>query len=216
MSGKNHPLYGKKHTQESREKMSEALSGENHPNYGKKFSEDRRKKMSKAQNTTGYYRVYKKKRTDYKQGFRYVYQYYDDDKKRHEISSVDIKKLEKKVKAKGLEWLKFDDDNDNIFKIQESNKILYKIEGISPTGHFYSTSKDLSLDIHQVLKVKHRVVDKDITIGKAKQIAIDIGVSYDVLQRVAYNLTKGVFDKYIDEWEERLNQSTIKKMPVLN
>ena len=204
VSGKNHPMYGKKHTQESREKMSEALSGENHPNYGKKFSEDRRKKISKAQNTTGYYRVYKQKRTDYKKGFRYVYQYYDDDKKRHEISSVDIKKLEKKIKDKGLLWLKFDNDDDNIFKIQESNKILYKIEGMRPTGHFYSTSKDSNLDIHQVLKTKHRVLDKDITIGKAKQIATDIGVSYNVLQRIAYNLTAGTFDEYIADWKSRL------------
>ena len=51
--------------------------------------------------------------------------------------------------------------NDNIFKIQESNKILYKIEGMRPTGHFYSTHGDLNLDIHQVLKTKDRVVDKE-------------------------------------------------------
>ena len=94
--------------------------------------------------------------------------------------------------------------DDNIFEIQESNKILYKIEGMRPTGHFYSTRRDLNLDIHQVLKTKHRVVDKEITIGKAKQIATDIGISYEVLQKVAYNLTKGVFDKYIDEWQARL------------
>ena len=104
--------------------------------------------------------------------------------------------------------------NNNKFKIQESNKILYKIEGMSPTGHFYSTRRDLDLDIHQVLKIKHRALDKDITIKKAKQIAIDIGISYEVLQRIVYNLTKGVFDKYIDEWEERLSQSTIKKLSI--
>lgn len=94
--------------------------------------------------------------------------------------------------------------NDNIFKIQESNKILYKIEGMRPTGHFYSTRGDLNLDIHQVLKTKDRVVDKEISIEKAKEIATDIGISYEVLQKVAYNLTKGVFDKYIAEWRARL------------
>lgn len=94
--------------------------------------------------------------------------------------------------------------NDNIFKIQESKKILYKIEGMRPTGHFYSTRGDLNLDIHQVLKIKHRVLDKDITIKKAKQIATDIGVSYDVLQKVAYNLNTAVFDKYIADWQSRL------------
>lgn len=94
--------------------------------------------------------------------------------------------------------------NDNIFEIQESNKIPYKIERITPDGQIYSTRKNLNLDIHQVLKVKHRVVDKEISIKKAKKIATDIGISYEVLQKVAYNLTKGVFDKYIDEWQARL------------
>lgn len=94
--------------------------------------------------------------------------------------------------------------NDNIFEIQESNKIPYKIERITPDGQIYSTRKNLNLDIHQVLKVKHRVVDKEISIKKAKEIATDIGISYEVLQKVAYNLTKGVFDKYIDEWQARL------------
>lgn len=41
----------------------------------------------------------------------YMYQYYDNNKKRHKITSVDIKKLEQKVKAKGLEWFKLDDNN---------------------------------------------------------------------------------------------------------
>lgn len=94
--------------------------------------------------------------------------------------------------------------NDNIFEIQESNKILYKIEGMSPTGHFYSTRGDLNLDIHQVSKIKHRVLDKEITIEEAKKIATDIGISYDVLQKIAYNLTQGVFDKYIADWRTRL------------
>lgn len=98
--------------------------------------------------------------------------------------------------------------DDNIFEIQESNKILYKIEGMSPTGHFYSTrGEDLNLDIHQVLKVKHRVVDKEISIAKAKEIATDIGISYEVLQKIAYNLTQSVFDKYIADWKERVNKS---------
>lgn len=94
--------------------------------------------------------------------------------------------------------------NNNKFKIQESKKILYKIGGITPTGKLYNNYRSLDLDIQQVLKVKHRVVDKDITIGKAKEIATDIGISYDVLQRVAYNLNKGIFDKYIADWQARL------------
>jgi group I intron endonuclease len=63
--GKNHPLYGKHHSQESKRKMSEAhsgkhhseehkkkisdaLSGENHPIYGKERSEETKQKLSEA------------------------------------------------------------------------------------------------------------------------------------------------------------------------
>lgn len=207
-------LKGRKLSEKHRKKLSEAKSGENHPWFGKKFSEEYRKKLSEARNTTGYYRVGKIKNLRCRQGFTYRYQYYDDDGKRHSIENVDIKKLEEKVKAKGLEWFKLDDDDDNIFKIQESNKILYKIEGMRPTGHFYSTRKDLNLDIHQVLKIKHRALDKDITIEKAKEIATDIGISYEILQEIAYNLTKGVFDKYIDEWQERLNKTQTNNLAI--
>lgn len=94
-SGENHPLYGKK--------------GEEHPSYGRKHTPKAKEKMSRAQNTTGFFRVHKHKNSACKQGFAYVYKYYDDDNKRYEISSVDIKKLEKKVKAKGLEWFKLEE-----------------------------------------------------------------------------------------------------------
>lgn len=126
ISGENHPFYGHKHTPETKAKISKAMSGENNPFYGKKLSEKHRKKISEAKkgkkhlekirkkisesrNTSGYYRVSKHQNHRYKQGFQYVYQYYDDDKKRHKIYSVDIKKLEKKVRAKGLEWFKWEE-----------------------------------------------------------------------------------------------------------
>lgn len=57
-AGVNHPMYGKHHSLESREKMSQALKGENNPFYGvtgedhymfgRKLSEETRKKMSEA------------------------------------------------------------------------------------------------------------------------------------------------------------------------
>ena len=109
--------YGYKHTQETKAKVSKANSGENNPMFGKfgeehqrfghKHTLESRKKISKARNTSEYYRVYKQNRKDYKQGFIWVYKY-SEDGKRKVISSVDIKKLEEKVKAKGLEWIKFD------------------------------------------------------------------------------------------------------------
>ena len=95
-------MYGKKLSEEHRKKISEAKSG-------KKHSKEHRKKMSEARNTTGYYRVSKIKNPAYTQGFYYRYEYRDDDGKKHQIYSVDIKKLEKKVKQKGLEWFKLEE-----------------------------------------------------------------------------------------------------------
>lgn len=47
--GENSPMFGKKHTEDSKRKISENhadFSGSNHPNYGKHCSEDTRKKIS--------------------------------------------------------------------------------------------------------------------------------------------------------------------------
>lgn len=125
VSGKNHPMYGKKHTpetkakmskaksgkklsQKTRKKISKAQSGKNNNMYGKKHTQEIREKMSKARNTSGYYHVHKRNNKTCKQGFLWTYTYYED-KKQKAITSVDIKKLEEKVRAKGLKWLKFDE-----------------------------------------------------------------------------------------------------------
>lgn len=100
-------LSGRKFSQETKAKMSKAHSGKNHYMYGRKHTQETKEKMSKTQNTTGYYRVYKQNKKSCKQGFMWVYRYLEDGE-RKSIYSVDIKKLEEKVRAKGLEWIKFD------------------------------------------------------------------------------------------------------------
>ena len=111
---------GKKHSEETRKKISEANKGKKLPeetrrkmseaHKGKKHSEEARKKMSHARNTTGFFHVNKRKCLTCKQGFTYEYLYCDDDGKKRSISSVDLEVLEKKVKAKGLTWLKFKEE----------------------------------------------------------------------------------------------------------
>ena len=109
LKGENNPNYGKTLSKETRKKISEALKGENNPMLGKKHSKETRKKISEAQNTTGFYRVYKQKNNRCKQGFIWRYQYFLDSK-RKSIKSVDLKKLEKKVRKEGLEWKIIDDE----------------------------------------------------------------------------------------------------------
>lgn len=102
---------GYKHSEESKQKMSKSkegmYNGENNPNYGVPHSDETINKIaigaSKSLNTSGYFRVYKCKDITCNQGFIWTYQYYEEGK-RKKIRSVDIKKLENKVKAKNLEW----------------------------------------------------------------------------------------------------------------
>lgn len=96
--GENNPFYGRQHTEKTKRKISNSHKGKTH-------SSDTLLVMSKLKNTSGYFRVCKEKRNDVKQGFIWKYFYYENNKRKH-ISSVDIKKLEKKVKSKGLEWRK--------------------------------------------------------------------------------------------------------------
>lgn len=94
---------GKTYSEETKKKISESKKGENHPMYGKHHSEETRKKMSIVRNTSGYMNVHKSKTKNATQGFVWVYTFYEDGKQK-KIQSVDLDKLEAKVKSKGLKW----------------------------------------------------------------------------------------------------------------
>lgn len=71
----------------------------------KNFSESAKINRSKSTNTSGYFRVTKKRDDSCKQGFVWVYQYYNSEKKeRGYLSSVSLNKLKEKVLDNGLEW----------------------------------------------------------------------------------------------------------------
>lgn len=73
----------------------------------KNVSDNTKMKISESKNTSGYYGVSKYKDKRLNQGFTWRYQYMDNGGKK-EIRSVDINKLEAKVKAKGLKWKKLE------------------------------------------------------------------------------------------------------------
>lgn len=64
-------------------------------------------KSKSTNKTSNYYRVYKVQDPRYKQGFRYVYSYINENGNRKTISSVNINKLKQKVKKSNLLWIKF-------------------------------------------------------------------------------------------------------------
>lgn len=69
-------------------------------------------KYHKPYSSTGFYRV-SKETVNWGKGYRWVYQYMGDDKRNRKVSSVDLLKLEDKVKCKGLPWFVTDDDLAN-------------------------------------------------------------------------------------------------------
>jgi len=87
---------GKIVSDETRAKQSKAHEG-------KVIPIDARVNRSKVSTTTGFLRVYMKKTKTTNQGFSWCYQYQDKNKK-HNWSSVDLKKLKEKILLKGLEW----------------------------------------------------------------------------------------------------------------
>lgn len=106
---KNH-FYGKHHTEESKQKMREAVSGEKSYWYNRNRTDENKLNVSKSSNTTGYFRVCKIKRPKCKQGFLWEYKYYDENKKRHTLTSTNIDTLKDKVLAIGEIWHEFGGD----------------------------------------------------------------------------------------------------------
>ena len=117
---------GFKHSQKTKKKMREIRGGQNHYFYNKKLSKEHKKRISetksKAQNNSGYYRVSKYKDTRYQQGFVWAYRYFKNEK-RKKISSNNLNTLEKKVKAKNLEWKIIDEQKARKNNVYQSDDL---------------------------------------------------------------------------------------------
>lgn len=81
-------------------------TGSNNPFYDKEHSLESNLQHSLKTNSTGYFRVNMDKTRQGKP--QYVYRYYDD-KKPKKLKSISLVELERKVREKGLEWIKLSD-----------------------------------------------------------------------------------------------------------
>ena len=115
------------HSEETRKKMRE-----NHSRYwqGKTRPEETRKKMSKSisktKNTTGFYRVFKQKNKNVKQGFMWCYRYQNESTIKS-ISRVNLLKLKEKVEAQNLLWEVIDKRKAQK-SLEENNRYHHKSE----------------------------------------------------------------------------------------
>lgn len=82
-------------------------TGENNPFYDKEHTLESNLQHSFKTNTTGYFRVTMDKTRQGKP--QYVYRYYEN-KKPKKLKSISLVELERKVREKGLEWIKIGGD----------------------------------------------------------------------------------------------------------
>lgn len=88
-------------------------------NMNKSMSSESCIKISESSNSTGYYRVCKQKSHKFKQGFCYVYTYYEHGVKKY-LYSKNIHSLKNKVLDKKLKWIVINKENAKK-TIDESN-----------------------------------------------------------------------------------------------
>lgn len=108
MSNSEHSsIHSFPHTDETKKHLSEIKKG-------KKIGRNSKQTLinkSKAVNPTGYFRVTIIPKLGTKQGFLWLYEFYDGDEEKYKrITSVSLKKLKEKVLAKGLDWLIVDEN----------------------------------------------------------------------------------------------------------
>lgn len=122
---------GRHLSDEHKKKISDAQKG-------RKYDEKKVIEMSRQSSSTGFYHVIKQKSVEVDQGFIYRYTFYDEEDNKKQISSVDIEKIEKNVKDKGLLWLIVDEDKAQ--KTLEFNK-KQKNKPKKQKYKFWETSK---------------------------------------------------------------------------
>ena len=101
----------------------------------RQLNEYHEKIYRKQPNTTGFYRVNKKKCNSCAKGFRWVYNYNKDGKNRR-ISSTSLKNLEEKVKSGKMEWV-IVDENQAKKSIEEDGIKITKTYGNTGFNHVY-------------------------------------------------------------------------------
>ena len=101
---KNH-FYGKHHSEETKQLISEKRKGK-----GQKHTDESKRQMSLKRNSTGYRNVSIQKDSHCKQGFMWRYNYSENGKVKA-LLSMELESLKEKVLAKGLPWEKFEVKN---------------------------------------------------------------------------------------------------------
>lgn len=161
MRGENNPNYNKKLSKETKSRMSKSMKGRSAWNKGKHLSEAHKKKIADAdrkeyknkgkhyQNPNLPYLVKKGKNKNYKQGFAYRYNYFDNEGKYHFLTSRDLFSLKEKVERKNLKWDWLDTPEDVIIENKKEYENKSKIYH-GNKGHTHS------IEVRNKMSESHR------------------------------------------------------------
>lgn len=120
----------------------------------------------------------------------------------NEIFDLFIKQFKKQLASK----------KDDIFRVKPYHQKAFTITNFNEDGTFIlGNGVKSQFNIIDVVKIKNRVIGKDITSERAKIIAKEFDFTYGIFERIIYTLQKGIFDFYIDKWRTDVNNVDFPK-----
>lgn len=106
----------------------------------------------------------------------------------------------------------------DLFRPDDYAKKEYVVSGMTNDGllDIWGISSDKRFSIKDVIYIQKKVIEQKISINGAKQVANDIGISYNMLMKICYNIECGVFDEYIAKYKSSLDiNKPLKKKKIM-
>lgn len=158
-------------------------------------------------NKTGYYRVFKAKSKNHKQGFNWGYRYPIAPGKFKQISNSDLTLLQKQVQSKGLPWIVLDEDKAAISNSENNTKGVRHTKN-NITG-FYNVSKIYNEDMAQGFFWQYNHLIKDnkykhlckVDLDELKKAVLSFGYHWEIIDE----------EKAKQSMEENKNNKSINK-----
>ena len=101
---------------------------------------------------------------------------------------------------------RFKSKKDALFSVKPYHQKTFVITGFNDDETFIlGNGVKSQFTIIDVIRIKNKVIDKNITSERAKVIASEFDFTYGIFERIVYSLQKGVFDYYIDNWKNKVN-----------
>ena len=106
----------------------------------------------------------------------------------------------------------------DLYVIAESYQKLYDIRFMNDSGEFFTKSNhQMAFDIKDIFTIKKECTTH-MTIKEAREFRKKLNLTEYNFGRLMYNYKKGVFDKFMDEWNAKTQPKVVHKVvaPIEN